>query len=257
MRMSFKSYVSLIILVTVSASFSIGSLTAATLHLLMHVEVIRSILFGLGGGLLAGASTTILLYIYPFYKSDKIKRELDNNMAFSTSYMAILARSSVPPDRIFRSISKIHQELAIVKESRVIMRDIELFGVDIITALENASKRATSERFRELLEGFIATIRTGGQLRSYLLDKAKESIQHKRITLRKFSDTLSILSEFYVTLLVAGPLIFVVILAVMAMLGGYGFGLLNPTLLLRLLTYVAIPIGSVVFLIIIDALSPR
>jgi len=223
----------------------------------MHVEVIRSILFGLGGGLLAGALTTILFYIYPFYKSDKIKRELESNLAFSTSHMAILARSGVPPDKIFRSVSEIPQELAIVKESKVIMRDVELFGVDIITALEKASKRTPSERFRELLEGFIATIRSGGPLKSYLLDKSNESIQHKKINLQKFSDTLSILSEFYVTLLIAGPLIFVVILAVMAMLGGYGFGLLNPTLLLRLLTYVAIPLGSVVFLIIIDALSPR
>ena len=65
MRMSFKSYVSLIILVTVSATFSIGFFTATILHFLMHAEVIRSILFGLGGGLLAGASTTIIFYIYP------------------------------------------------------------------------------------------------------------------------------------------------------------------------------------------------
>jgi flagellar protein FlaJ len=66
-----------------------------------------------------------------------------------------------------------------------------------------------------------------------------------------------VLSEFYVTLLVAGPLIFVVMLAVMAMLGGGGLGILNPTLLLTLLTYIGIPVGSIIFIIILDALTPR
>jgi flagellar protein FlaJ len=82
-------------------------------------------------------------------------------------------------------------------------------------------------------------------------------MKFKRIALRKFSDTLGMLSEVYVTLLVAGPLIFVVMLAVMAMLGGSGLGVMNPALLLMLLTYIGIPVGSVIFLIVLDALTPR
>jgi hypothetical protein len=79
----------------------------------------------------------------------------------------------------------------------------------------------------------------------------------KRIALRRFSDTLSVLAEFYVTLMVAGSLIFVVMLAVMAMLGGGGTGLFDPRLLLYLLTYIGLPVGSIVFLIILDMISPK
>jgi len=46
-------------------------------------------------------------------------------------------------------------------------------------------------------------------------------------------------------------------LAVMAMLGGGGLGILGPDLLLSILTYLGIPLGSIVFLIILDASSPR
>ena len=74
--------------------------------------------------------------------------------------------------------------------------------------------------------------------------------------MRKFSDTLSVLAEFYVTLLVAGPLLLVVMLMVMMLLGG-GVGFLDPLLLLYLLTYIAIPIGSLIFLLILDTFSPR
>ena len=125
------------------------------------------------------------------------------------------------------------------------------------TALESSSKRTPSDRFKELLEGFIATVRSGGDLVSYLLQKSQEYMELKRIKLKEFSDTLGIISEFYVTLLVAGPLIFVVMLSVMAMLGGAGLGLLDPTFLLTLLTYLGIPIGSIIFIIVLDALTPR
>jgi hypothetical protein len=56
---------------------------------------------------------------------------------------------------------------------------------------------------------------------------------------------------------VAGPLILVVMLAVMAMLGGGIQGLFNPRLMLYLLTYMGIPLGSTIFLIMLDMISPR
>jgi len=43
----------------------------------------------------------------------------------------------------------------------------------------------------------------------------------------------------------------------MAMLGGGGMGLLDPKLLLYLLTYIAIPIASIIFILVLDTLSPR
>jgi hypothetical protein len=43
----------------------------------------------------------------------------------------------------------------------------------------------------------------------------------------------------------------------MAMLGGGGVGMFDSRLLLQLLTYLGLPIGSVVFLIILDMVSPK
>ena len=244
LRVSFKPYVSLTLLTSLIITISTMLLVPPMLYFILQTALFPSLLFGAGGGLLAGALTIIFFYIYPLYQADNIKRNLDDNMAFATGYLAILAGASVSPDKMFRSLSKIPQKLAIVDGARIIVRDVELFGADIITALENASKCTPSEKFKELLEGFIATIHSGGDLTSYLLHRSRQNMKFKRIALRKFSDTLGVLSEFYVTLLVAGPLIFVVMLSVMAMLGGAGLGILNPTLLLTLLTYIGIPIGQ-------------
>jgi flagellar protein FlaJ len=257
MLTSFKPYVSLTLLASLIIAVVTLFLVPPLLHFAFQTPLFPSLLFGVGGSLLAGALTIMSFYMYPLYRADVVKRNLDDNMTFATGYLAILAGAGVPPNSMFRSLSKIPQKLAIIDESRIITRDVELFGTDMITALENASKRTPSEKFKELLEGFIATIHSGGSLMTYLLQRSRQSMRFKRIVLRRFSDTLGMLSEVYVTLLVAGPLIFVVMLAVMAMMSGAGFGVLNPALLLLLLTYIGIPVGSVVFLIILDAVMPK
>ena len=207
--------------------------------------------------MLAGALTLIGFYVYPIYRADDLKRKLDDGLPFTAGYMAILAGADVPPDHIFRSLAQVGAPLAVSDEARTVVRDVELFGFDVLSALESASSRTPSTRFKGLLEGFIATVHSGGSLVKYLTDKSRQFMKLKRIALNQLSDTFGMLAEFYVTVLVVGPLILVIMLSVMAMLGGGGSGLLNPRLLLYLLTYLGIPVGSLVFLIILDVFTPR
>jgi flagellar protein FlaJ len=256
-RVNFKAYVSTVILTAFLFSISILILVPVLLTFVFKLSLLSSLLFGVGISLFAGAMTVIGFYFYPIYRADSLKRALEDGLPFTAGYMSILAGAGVLPDVIFRSLAQVDVSLAVSNEARTIVRDVELFGLDVISALEAASQRTPSERFKELLEGFIATIHSGGSLVKYLRDRSRQYMKLNRIALRRFSDTLTVLAEFYVTLLVAGSLIFVVMLSVMAMLGGGGFGLLDPRLLLYLLTYIGLPIGSVVFLIILDMISPK
>lgn len=256
MRMGFKAYVSLTVLTSLLIAAIFLALIPLILLSIFHFSLLSSILFGVGGSLLVGALTVIGFYVYPIYRADSLKRTLEDGLPFTTGYMAVLAGAGVPPDLIFRSLAKVDAPLAVSGEARTITRDVELFGNDIISALNAASERTPSESFKDLLEGFIATMHSGGKLVEYLTDRLNQFMELKRISLRRFSDTLAILSEVYVTLLIAGPLLLVVMLAVMAMLGG-GLGFASPGLLLQLLTYIVIPVASIVFLAILDAVSPR
>jgi flagellar protein FlaJ len=219
--------------------------------------MLPAFLFGLGGSLFAGAITTIGFYGYPIYRADAIKRQLEDELPFTTGYMAILSSAGVSPENIFNSISNLPVPLAASSQAKDIVRDVNLFGTDVISALEEASRRTPSERYKEIMEGLISTIRSGGNLSVYLRAKSTQYMKLKRVSLKKYSDTLSMLAEFYVTILLTGPLMLVIMLTVMAMLGGGGLGMLSPDLLLNLLTYVGIPLGAIVFLIILDASSPK
>jgi flagellar protein FlaJ len=257
LKIGFKAYVSLAILSALVFSFSVLTTIPIVMILIFHIPLLPAILFGIGAGLFAVALTIIGFYSYPIYRADKLKRELEDELPFTTGYMAILTSAGVSPEKTFQSLSNITVPLAISSEARDIVRNVSLFGSDIISALEKTSSTTPSEKFREMMEGFIATMNSGGNLAGYLREKSKQYMKLKRISLKKFSDTLSMLSEFYVALLVTGPLILVIMLAVMSMLGGGNLGILSPKLLLSLLTYIGIPVGSLIFLIIIDAVSPK
>jgi len=257
LKVSFKAYVALTVLAASVALFAVIVLVPALLALILKLPLQSALLFGTGGALFAWAFTVITFYFYPAYRGDKLKRELEDELPFTTGYMAILTAAGVSPERVFQSLSNLSVPLTVSEESKDIIRNVSLFGADIISALEETSRKTPSEKFREMLEGFISMIHSGGNLASYLREKSKQYMRLKRINLKKFSDTLSMLSEFYVALLITGPLLMVIMLAVMAMLGGGNLGILSPDLLLQILTYIGIPLGSVVFLIILDATSPK
>jgi flagellar protein FlaJ len=257
MKVNFKAYVSLAVLTTATLSAAALFLIPLSLYFVFKLSTASSILFGVGGSLFIMALTLIGFYTYPILRADSLKRAQEDALPFISGYMTILAGAGVPVANMFRSLAQAEVSSAISSEARTIVRDMELFGMDVLSALEAASKRTPSGRFKELLEGLIATVHSGGNMEKYLAQRSRHSMRLQKIALRRFADTLGVLAEFYVVLLVAGPLILVVMLGVMAMLGGGGQGLLDPRLLLYLLTYLGIPLGSIVFLILLDVISPR
>ena len=257
LKVNFRTYISLTVFVTMLVSLVTLISVPIVTFFAFQVPLFPAILFGIGTSLFALAFSTIGFYFYPVYRADALRRALEDELPFTTGYMAILTSAGVSPEKTFHSLSDLSVPLAVSHEARNVIRDVNLFGQDIISALEEASKRTPSERFREMLEGFISTIHSGGNSTAYLREKSKQYMKLKKISLHKFSDTLSILSEFYVTLLLTGPLLLVIMLAVMAMLGGGSLGILSPDLLLSLLTYLGLPLGATIFLIILDAVSPK
>jgi flagellar protein FlaJ len=257
MKINFKAYVSTVILASLLLFTSVMVIVPLLLFFVFNMSIFSSLLFGFGLSMFAGALTVIGFYAYPSYRADTLKRDLEDEMPFATGYMSILAGAGVPPDFIWRSLAQIDSSLAISDVARTVIRDVELFGFDALSALETTSKRTPSEMFKEMIEGFISVVYSGGDLVKYLRNRSQQYMKLKQIALKRFSDNLGVLAEFYVTLMVAGSLIFVVMLAVMSMLGSGGIGFLDSRLLLQLLTYIGLPIGSVVFLIILDMVSPK
>ena len=257
LRINFKAYVSLTVLSSLLITASVAVVLPVVLVVVFRMALASALLFGFGGALFTWAFTVIGFYLYPVYCADKHKRELDDELPFTSGYMAILASAGVSPEKIFYSLSNLDVPLAASTEAKEVIKNINLFGLDVISALEKTSRRTPSEKFRDTIEGIISTIHTGGNLGGFLREKFRTAMKLKKLNLKKYSDNLSVLSEVYVALLLTGPLVLVIMVSVMSVLGGGGLGLLSPDLLLSLLTYLLIPVCAVIFLIILDSTSPK
>ncbi|MCW4017456.1 MAG: type II secretion system F family protein [Candidatus Bathyarchaeota archaeon] len=257
LKISFQAYVSLTVFTTLIAAVSVGVALPLVLSVFFGMAVLPLLLFGVGGGLLAGASSIVVFYFLPVYLADKHKREVDDELPFTTGYMAILASAGVSPEKIFSSLATLKQPLAASLESKDIVRSINLFGMDIISALEKTAGQTSSEKFKEILEGIISTMHSGGNLAAYLREKFRAHVQLRKLSLKKYSDTLSMLAEVYVALLLTAPLLFIIMLSVVSVMSGGSLGGFSSDMLLKLITYLGIPVAAVVFLIIVDSNSPK
>ncbi len=256
-RISFKAYVSLTVFTTLIASVAAGVALPMIMLVVFNATAVPLLLFGLSAALLAGAGTVIGFYFYPVYRADKHRREVDDELPFTTGYMAILASAGVSPEKIFSSIATLKEPLAASTEAKDVVRSINLFGMDIISALEKTANQTASEKLKEILEGIISTMHSGGALPVYLRERFRTYIKVRKLGLKKYGDTLSMLAEVYVTLLLTGPLLFVIMLSVVSVMGGGSLGGFNSDMLLKLITYIVIPFAAAIFLIIVDATAPK
>jgi len=257
LKVNFKAYVSLTIVASFLITLPVSIVTSLLLFSILNMPIVSVLLFGVGVALFTWVLSILGFYLYPIYRADERKRELDDELPFTAGYMAILASAGVSPEKIFYSLSTLKSPLAASSEARDAVKHINLFGLDVISALEKVSSRTPSEKLRDTIEGMISTIHTGGNLGAFLREKFKTYMKLKRLALKKYADNLSVLSEVYVTLLLTGPLLLIIMLSVMAMLGGGGLGVFSSGLLLDVVTYIGIPVCAIIFLIILDSTSPK
>jgi flagellar protein FlaJ len=257
LRANFKAYVSLTLLTSFLIALPVAIAMSLLLFLIFNMPLVTAFLFGVGAALFTWAFSIGGFYLYPVYRADKHKRELDDELPFTTGYMAILASAGVSPEKIFQSLSNLSAPLAASSEAKETIKNINLFGLDIISALEKVSTLTPSKKLQDTIEGMISTIHTGGNLGAYLREKFKTHMKLKRVSLKKYANSLSVLSEVYVALLLTGPLLLVIMLSVMSMLGGGSIGMFSSDLLLNLMTYIGIPVAAIIFLIILDSTTPK
>lgn len=76
--------------------------------------------------------------------------------------------------------------------------------------------------------------------------------------MKSYLESLAGMAEVYVSFMIALPLALVVMLSIMAFLGGGAMmvGNIDPQVLLTLLAFVITPVGCAFLLLIIDSITP-
>ena len=122
----------------------------------------------------------MVMYLYPGLKASGRRGPIDKNLPYIASFLTLLSSSNVPPSVIFDSVATIDTLKEAHLEFNNIIRDIQIFGNDLLTSIMDNAKLTPNDQLRELLIGYVATIKTGGSPTEYL-KMTSEKITRERI----------------------------------------------------------------------------
>jgi flagellar protein FlaJ len=197
--------------------------------------------FGFPGGILYRGK--------PASAAKKRSRKIEGRITSSMSFISAMASADVPVDVIFKELSRQTVYGEVAKEAEWITRDTELLGMDILTAIKRGATRSPSPKFQDFLQGVVTTSTSGGQLKPYFLLKAEQFEKEDRLEMRAKMETLGMLAEAFVTVVVAFPLFLVVIMAIMALISKNQSGFVLT--LLYVIVGLMIPVSQFGFIFVI------
>ncbi|WP_292370391.1 type II secretion system F family protein [Methanoregula sp. UBA64] len=220
-----------------------------------------SFLYGILAIEIAGAAVAFFVGAYIIWallmrwpaveKKNRVVR-INLTLHNAVAYMYAMRKGGSQLTTIFTAISehaRIYGEVAL--EFRQVVRDVDYFGSDVISAIRHLGETTPSEKLKDFIEDLISVIESGGNMTEFLGNRVRLYQEQARFEQKQFLTILSMVAESYVTLFVAGPLFLIIIMVVMGMMGG------AAVIQLSVVIYAIIPIGSLVFILLIDLISTK
>ena len=207
-------------------------------------------------GLMLFGMTFGVLKIIPVFRVKNRAAKLSEEIPHFIGYMSTLATSGLSLEGIFKAIAKEETNEDIVKDARFIVRNIDILGMDLITAIKDLISRTPVGSYSELLDGAIITVSTGGNLKEYFNATAKVQLAEKKMLLQKTTEALGSVAEIYTILLIVFPLLAIIMLSIMGIMSPSlgGFDLIT---LMNILTFGVIPLCGILMLIMMDTMVPK
>ena len=199
------------------------------------------ILVSVVGGVIIGAITAVLAYVMrwqlPSSDAEVRRRSIEEGLPRTTAFMYALSRGGMEFPEILRTLAdndEIYGETA--KEMSVAVREMDLFGRDMITALRRMSKRTPSEQFKTFSENLTSILQSGSDLSEFLREQYERFREDEKERQEDVLELLAMIAEGYVTVPVAGMLFLITIILI------FGLVLVDTLWILELLIYLIMPL---------------
>lgn len=203
-------------------------------------------LFLLSGGLLSGVAagaTHELRWRIPSIRADGRARRIDAGLPRTVAFTYALTRGGMSFPDVLRTLSANERVFgAGAAEVGVAVQNIDLFNVDLVTAVQDLSENTPSERFGTFTENLSSVLQSGGDVSEFLREQYERYRDEAEEQQAEILNLLATTAEVYVTVIVAGMLFLITILLIIGLTAG------DTLLLMRVLTYVIIPAANVLFL---------
>jgi len=191
--------------------------------------------------------------VIPMSMTSDRSTTLEREMPFAATYVTIMASGGIPPYVSFKRLSEVSLMPAVRKEAEDIVKDVEILGVDQLTALNNAAKKNPLDIFRDFVSGYASTVIIGGDVPHFLETKAQDIFRTRAARVKAAAERLGMLLESFIIIMVLMSLCFYILFSVEAI---YSTGLASYSTML-LYTYLFTPMLSIVFIYLAHGMQPK
>jgi len=209
----FQTYIAMILFTTFISIIAGLLLTTGLFFLGINPGVLIAI------PILIPIITFLVVYQYPSSEKNSIGKKIEQELPFAVIHMSAISGSGIEPTQIFRIIGLGREYPNLAKEIRKVLNQINLYGYDLVTALNNISKGTSSEKLAELFSGLSTTITSGGKLSEFFSKRAETLLTDYRLEREKFTKIAETFMDIYISVVIAAPMILMLLVVIISISG--------------------------------------
>jgi flagellar protein FlaJ len=219
--------------------------------------------------LLYGFMPIIFLIPVPFYvmigfllvpisRASDRSTNLEREMPFAAAYISVMASGGIAPYSSFKRLAEVDLLPGMKNEAREIIKDVEIFGIDPLTAIEQAAKKNPLDIFKDFLSGYASTVIIGGDIGHFLERKAEDIFKARALRVKAAAERLGMLLETFIIVNVMMSLCFYIMFSVENIgVSGTGSAGGGSTSGIILYTFLLSPMLSMMFIYLAHSMQPK
>jgi flagellar protein FlaJ len=191
--------------------------------------------------------------LIPISRAGERASNLEREMPFSAAYISVMASGGIAPYTSFKRLAEVELMPAMRSEAREIIKDVEIFGIDPLTAIENAARKNPLDIFKDFLSGYASTVIIGGDIGHFLERKAEDIFKMRALRVKAAAERLGMLLETFIIVMVLMSLCFYILFSVESI---YSTGISMSSGII-LYTYLFTPMLSLMFIYLAHNMQPK
>lgn len=226
----------------------IGFLLIVTIAITAPIAVFSGLFFLLPLPLL----TILLGYAVPRVMATDRAQKLDLEVPFAGTYISVMATGGLSPYASLKRLKDCDLLPNMSKAIKDIEIDVQIKGIDPVSAMEKSARNLPSKDYKELMLGYTSTQRTGGDVIHYLLVRTETLFKDLAVKVKSFGERASVLMESYITISILLTLMLTIMFMTTLSLQQFWQGGVSESTFL-FFGYLVVPILSMLFIYISDS----
>lgn len=195
----------------------------------------------------------VVFMFAPIMKAGERAHALEREAPFAAAYVTVMATGGISPYMSIRRLANVDLMPAMRKEAKEVIKDVEIFGMDPLSALVKSAKENPLDIYRDFFAGYSSTVITGGDITHYLETKTSDIFKTRSMRIKAAAERLGMLLESFIIIMVLMSLCFYILFSVETI---YSTGISIYSGIL-LYTYVFAPMLSFVFIYLAHDMQPK